>query len=294
MGDMTTAHDANRVLLPYGLAGRDIFVRAERDCVWLEVDGCTPLQFNRTEHGLETTAHGGRVFGFHDLIEIHRKLNQRCGKQSRFDAVRLQAFCHLLWAGALRPKECLDLNLNQVLERDQNGKLRVNDICLLSPTDPEHDLGYYAFWLDPDTYRCLDAYLQLAVTKGWIDFENLDGPVFVGSRGFQGKSGHNRWSKNALDRAWQEKRKNMKLDHHYTLRDFRHTAIFGCSGTPEERALFARLSVRDVERRYTVKDAFGFGKMWMDVYNACKRLDEQMGPLYEVKDVRALSSDGSM
>jgi integrase len=291
---MNSANEpADVYILPYEIAGRRIHAEAERDAVVLMVDGFACMRIERFQPDLTITRHGGTAITFHDVLGIHQLLDTRVRGETRFECLRLRAFIHLIWSGGLRPREALSLNLHQITEWGPNGKLRVRDTGMLmsrqsSARSNELEQKQHEFPIDPDAKKFLVAYLRLAKQKEWLDVAMLDHPVFISVRGLRGKRGHARWSVRSAEKAWLNKRARIQLDIPYSLHDFRHDAILRCRGTPEVRAQFARVSVRDIKRKYSHPDPYGLSKLRRDTFEAIVRLAETNG--YDEHHMRCISS----
>jgi hypothetical protein len=281
--------------LPYRLGKRRIFAAPHHNSICMRVEGGRTFRVVREVLPLHITRSGGVAIPFHDSITIHSALNKRCPKETRFDALRLRAFIHVLWSGALGVQECLALDLDQVLEPESGGQ-RVRATCVLRP-DQRRDkqsqrrVDAHEFPVDPDASKALLAYLRAARQKGWLEEGGRSGPVFVASRGQRSEPGHGRWSKRALESAWRAKLANMRdLAARYSFRDFRHDAILRRVGSLEEKSRFGRVRHKDVLRMYSNPDPDGLIQMRAAIIAEFEKLQSEFGELHENREMCDLPS----
>lgn len=249
------------------LGKRRIFAAPYHNSICMRVEGGRTVSVAREVLPLHITRSGRVAIPFHDSITIHAVLNKRCPKETRFEALRLRAFIHVLWSGALGVQECLALDLDQVLEPTEDGEQLVRATCVLRPDQrcdkqAQRHVEVHEFPVDPDARKALLAYVRAAKRKGWLHDGGGSGPVFVASRGQRGEPGHGRWSKRALESAWHAKRANMRnLKADYSFHDFKHDAILRHVGSAEEKSRFGRVRLKDVVQMYSNPDPDGFIQM---------------------------------
>ena len=97
-----------------------------------------------------------------------------------FVALRTRAFVLLLWDGALRTKEALHLNAQDVVKDPIAQSVQVLRTVALKPRGaakikPRH------FALSTRARQALVPYLQVVRRDGWLPTRRLEGPLFLSS-----------------------------------------------------------------------------------------------------------------
>ena len=227
------------------------------------------------------TARGGKVFSLADRFKAIVGFVERVPRETDFVRVRLRAFIYLMLFSGLRPRECLALNLDQVIEEISPSRARIAHTAALGPSQRADGrrarrVEARQFSLPPIVVDALVVYVRAAIDRGWIERGHWRVPLFLGSRGRRGAQGHDRLKLASITRSWRARLRALGMPH-YTLHDLRHEAIRAYVGTPEEKARFGCVSVAQAEAIYTDADPVGLIHIVREAENFIREVARKLG-----------------
>lgn len=154
-----------------------------------------------------------------DARLIIRGLNTWAGFRN-FTGLRTRALVFLAWSSALRARECLALDIEQI--RDTSYKaLRIRERPYIR-TDQAKMGAEGRFLISPRAVMALRAYLIEARRRRWI--ASWEGPLFIGAKKWRG-GGHDRLGYHSSNCAWNDFIDTLRLPEIYRFHDIRHDSI---------------------------------------------------------------------
>jgi integrase len=207
------------------------------------------------------TAEGGKALSAEHRLRLIADFARPGPNDTHFTRVRLRALVYLVWTAALRPNECLALDVAQLLEDPTARRTRIAHTCVLAPAQRRDGLrserAYpHEFTVPKLTRLALSIYIQQAVVRGWMTSGEWRVPLFIGTQGRRGVAEHQRVSLRSIDTCWRHRLRALDIPY-YSFHDLRHDAIVTFAGTPEEKARFGRISATKAETLYVNEDPTG-------------------------------------
>ena len=201
-----------------------------------------------------------------DRKRILRELSDWSRGES-FLALRTRAHVLLAAGSALRVKEIVALDLEQVLEQSpgptgKKKRWRVRSSAYLragqSKGRRQGDRRWNSagqFVLTKKARAAVRAYIALCVRRGWLELPPKPGqPLFISNRRRTGNEPHPRVSKRTLQHAWHklQQRAGLPKSAWYGVHDLRHDALTRfsdrCSGNVFQVAKYGRMSEKTAQR----------------------------------------------
>jgi integrase len=170
----------------------------------------------------------------------------------------------LAWGSALRLRECLALNVDQLLDLTDPRPWRLRSTAYLRPEQSKSRRAGARQWEGGGTFVlskaarvALRAYLRAAESRGWIAWPPPpDVPLFITARGggASRRAGQLRLLRRAAQYQWVALCKRASVSQPYRFHDLRHDALTrvaeATNGDPFKVAAFGRFQSMDTALRY--------------------------------------------
>lgn len=207
----------------------------------------------------------GRLIETPDRRALMQTVNDLAASGRNFATVRTRALVFLAWGSALRLKECLALNVDQIVDvSDTKRPWRIRSTAYLRPEQSKSRRVGSRQWEGGGTFvitkrarEALRVYLRAAEARGWITWPPApDCPLFITARGggSHKRAGQQRLLRRAAQVQWVQLCKRAAISQPYRFHDLRHDALtrvaVATEGDVFKVAAFGRLQSMDTAIRY--------------------------------------------
>lgn len=153
-----------------------------------------------------------------------------------FNALRTHALVLLAWGSALRLKEAIALDLDQVLEDPTSEKIgRLRASAFVRPEQSKGSRKGKSTWTSAGLFlitkqarAALRAYLEECIKRGWLTLPAPKGtPLFITIKGgrTKGALSRQRLSKRAAQHTWGQLQLRAGIATAYNFQDLRHDSL---------------------------------------------------------------------
>lgn len=206
----------------------------------------------------------GRAIEPSDRKALQQTAADQAANGKSFTAIRTHALVLLAWGSALRLKECLALNVDQLVDVNDSRPWRLRATAYLRPeqsksrrTGARQWEGGGTFVVSKSARAALRVYLRAAESRGWIAWPpKPNTPLFLTVRGggSSRSTGQQRLLRRAAQYQWVSLCKRASVSQPYRFHDLRHDALTrvgeATDGDPFKVASFGRIHSMDTAIRY--------------------------------------------